>query len=105
MTETGLSRLDGMTARRDLVAVASACLLLGACATVSGPRESKGAAEAPAPRIAQAEIPPAPAVEPAVAEAPAKQPEAPPDLWRRYLAIIFDGLRPEGAHPLPHPAP
>lgn len=25
----------------------------------------------------------------------------PPDLWKRYLAIIFDGLRPEGAHPLP----
>lgn len=32
-------------------------------------------------------------------------PAAPPDLWRRYLAIIFDGLRPEGAHPLPHPPP
>ncbi|MBE1488493.1 TetR/AcrR family transcriptional regulator [Plantactinospora soyae] len=32
-------------------------------------------------------------------------PDASPDLWRRYLAIIFDGLRPEGAHPLPHPAP
>lgn len=31
--------------------------------------------------------------------------DAPPDLWRRYLAIIFDGLRPQGAHPLPHPAP
>ncbi|MEV0316550.1 TetR/AcrR family transcriptional regulator [Nonomuraea fuscirosea] len=28
-----------------------------------------------------------------------------PDLWRRYLAIIFDGLRPEGANPLPRPAP
>jgi len=28
-----------------------------------------------------------------------------PDLWRRYLAIIFDGLRPQGAHPLPHQAP
>ena len=28
-----------------------------------------------------------------------------PTLWRRYLAIIFDGLRPQGAHPLPHPAP
>lgn len=28
-----------------------------------------------------------------------------PDLWRRYLAIIFDGLRPEGASPLPDPAP
>lgn len=30
---------------------------------------------------------------------------APPLLWQRYLAIIFDGLRPEGAHPLPQPAP
>jgi hypothetical protein len=28
-----------------------------------------------------------------------------PDLWRRYLAIIFDGLRPEGATALPRPAP
>ncbi|MEJ3750235.1 helix-turn-helix domain-containing protein [Actinomycetes bacterium KLBMP 9797] len=32
-------------------------------------------------------------------------PDAAPDLWRRYLAIIFDGLRPDGAHPLPHPPP
>ena len=31
--------------------------------------------------------------------------DAAPDLWRRYLAIIFDGLRPEGAHPLPHRGP
>lgn len=31
--------------------------------------------------------------------------DPPPELWKRYLAIIFDGLRPEGAHPLPHPAP
>lgn len=31
--------------------------------------------------------------------------DPPPDLWRRYLAIIFDGLRPEGASPLPLPAP
>ncbi|SDG07293.1 transcriptional regulator, TetR family [Lentzea fradiae] len=30
-------------------------------------------------------------------------PDAQPDLWERYLAIVFDGLRPEGAHPLPHP--
>jgi AcrR family transcriptional regulator len=28
-----------------------------------------------------------------------------PDLWRRYLGIIFDGLRPEGATALPHPPP
>ncbi|WP_328393392.1 TetR/AcrR family transcriptional regulator [Nocardia sp. NBC_00416] len=27
------------------------------------------------------------------------------ELWRRYLATIFDGLRPMGAHPLPRPAP
>jgi AcrR family transcriptional regulator len=32
-------------------------------------------------------------------------PEAPPGLWRRYLALIFDGLRPDGASPLPHPPP
>ncbi|MCV7420492.1 TetR/AcrR family transcriptional regulator [Mycobacterium yunnanensis] len=31
--------------------------------------------------------------------------DPPPDLWRRYLALIFDGLRPQGAHPLPQPAP
>lgn len=31
--------------------------------------------------------------------------DASPDLWRRYLAIIFDGLRPEGAHPLGEPPP
>lgn len=28
-----------------------------------------------------------------------------PLLWQRYLAIMFDGLRPQGAHPLPQPAP
>jgi AcrR family transcriptional regulator len=28
-----------------------------------------------------------------------------PDLWRRYLTIIFDGLRPDGASPLSQPAP
>lgn len=32
-------------------------------------------------------------------------PGASPDLWQRYLAIIFDGLRPEGAHALPQPPP
>ncbi|WP_372661024.1 TetR/AcrR family transcriptional regulator [Amycolatopsis kentuckyensis] len=32
-------------------------------------------------------------------------PGAPADLWLRYLTIIFDGLRPEGASPLPRPAP
>lgn len=29
----------------------------------------------------------------------------PPLLWQRYLAIIFDGLRTDGARPLPQPAP
>jgi AcrR family transcriptional regulator len=28
-----------------------------------------------------------------------------PRLWERYLAIALDGLRPEGAHALPHPPP
>lgn len=28
-----------------------------------------------------------------------------PDLWRRYLGIVLDGLRPAGATPLPVPAP
>ncbi|MDG6108607.1 TetR/AcrR family transcriptional regulator [Dactylosporangium aurantiacum] len=32
-------------------------------------------------------------------------PGAPPELWRRYLGILFDGLRPQGAHPLPEPPP
>lgn len=32
-------------------------------------------------------------------------PDPAPGLWQRYLGIIFDGLRPEGARPLPQPAP
>ncbi|MBT2228496.1 helix-turn-helix domain-containing protein [Nonomuraea sp. NEAU-A123] len=28
-----------------------------------------------------------------------------PGLWRRYLSMMFDGLRPAAAHPLPVPAP
>jgi len=28
-----------------------------------------------------------------------------PDLWRRYLGVILDGMRPEGASPLSPPAP
>lgn len=32
-------------------------------------------------------------------------PDASPGLWQRYLAIIFDGLRPDGAHALPQPPP
>jgi AcrR family transcriptional regulator len=26
-----------------------------------------------------------------------------PDVWRRYLGLILDGLRPDAAQPLPHP--
>lgn len=28
-----------------------------------------------------------------------------PDSWRRYVALIFDALRPEGVRPLPEPPP
>src|SRR5215208_650624 len=31
--------------------------------------------------------------------------EAQPELWTRYLALALDGLRPEGAHKLPHEPP
>ncbi|MCP2267086.1 TetR family transcriptional regulator [Promicromonospora thailandica] len=31
--------------------------------------------------------------------------DPPPELWRRYVGVILDGLRPDGASPLPHPAP
>lgn len=31
--------------------------------------------------------------------------EAAPGLWQRYLGMILDGLRPEGARPLPVPSP
>jgi AcrR family transcriptional regulator len=31
--------------------------------------------------------------------------DAEPDLWRRYLGLALDGLRPEGAHPLAPAAP
>jgi AcrR family transcriptional regulator len=31
--------------------------------------------------------------------------EVTPDLWRRYLGIVLDGMRPAGASPLPVPAP
>ncbi|MBR8740784.1 TetR/AcrR family transcriptional regulator [Nocardiopsis sp. MG754419] len=31
--------------------------------------------------------------------------EPTPDSWRRHLIILFDGLRPQGASPLPDPAP
>ncbi|MEV4576370.1 hypothetical protein AB0K16_24290 [Nonomuraea jabiensis] len=41
----------------------------------------------------------------AAAQAVAPLGDAAPGLWRRYLSLIFDGLRPEAAHPLPAPAP
>jgi hypothetical protein len=28
-----------------------------------------------------------------------------PQLWRRYLGLIFDGIRTQAAQPLPHPPP
>lgn len=31
--------------------------------------------------------------------------EQTPDSWRRHLIILFDGLRPQGASPLPGPVP
>ncbi|GAA5025147.1 TetR/AcrR family transcriptional regulator [Actinopolymorpha pittospori] len=30
---------------------------------------------------------------------------AEPQLWRRYLGLVFDGIRSDRAQPLPHPAP
>jgi AcrR family transcriptional regulator len=41
----------------------------------------------------------------AVSQATAPLGDAVPGLWRRYLSMVFDGLRPEAAHPLPVPAP
>jgi len=38
-------------------------------------------------------------------EAAAPTGDAAPALRRRYLNVIFDGLRPQAARPLPHPAP
>ena len=31
--------------------------------------------------------------------------ERQPELWRRYLGVVLDGVRPVAATPLPHPAP
>ena len=39
------------------------------------------------------------------ARLPAWRLERQPELWRRYLAVVLDGVRPPAAHPLPHPAP
>ncbi|TMR28765.1 TetR/AcrR family transcriptional regulator, partial [Nonomuraea zeae] len=36
-----------------------------------------------------------------VSQATAPLGDAVPGIWRRYLGLVFDGLRPEAAHPLP----
>jgi hypothetical protein len=41
----------------------------------------------------------------AAAQTAAPLAAARPDLWMRYLHLIFDGLRPEAAHELPVTAP
>jgi AcrR family transcriptional regulator len=41
----------------------------------------------------------------AICQATAKLHEVAPDLWRRYLDLILDGLRPAAAHRLSQPAP
>jgi AcrR family transcriptional regulator len=41
----------------------------------------------------------------AVCQAAAPMEPVAPDLWRRYVDLVLDALRPEGAHPLSHPAP
>ena len=41
----------------------------------------------------------------AAAQAAAPLGDTVPDLWRRYLHLIFDGLRPEAARQLPVAAP
>ncbi len=39
------------------------------------------------------------------ARLPAWRLERQPELWRRYLSVVLDGVRPEAATPLAHPAP
>lgn len=41
----------------------------------------------------------------ATSQAVAPLSDADPELWRRYVSLIFDGVRAEGAHPLPQPPP
>lgn len=38
-----------------------------------------------------------------ISRLPAWQLQQEPDIWRRYLGLMLDGLRPDGARPLPHP--
>jgi AcrR family transcriptional regulator len=39
------------------------------------------------------------------ARLPAWRLEKQPELWRRYLGVVLDGVRAEAAHPLGHPPP
>ncbi|HEX8122431.1 MAG TPA: helix-turn-helix domain-containing protein [Solirubrobacteraceae bacterium] len=39
------------------------------------------------------------------ARLPAWRLEQQPELWRRYLGVVLDGVRAEAAHPLGHPPP
>ena len=39
------------------------------------------------------------------ARLPAVRLDQQPDLWRRYLGVVLDGVRPEAATPLRHPRP
>ena len=39
------------------------------------------------------------------ARLPAARLEHQPDLWRRYLGVVLDGVRPQAATKLPHPPP
>lgn len=41
----------------------------------------------------------------AVARLSPKRPQVDPAIYRRYLAVLLDGLRPDGASPLPLPPP
>lgn len=41
----------------------------------------------------------------AVAKLTPKRPGVDPEIYRRYLAVLLDGLRPDGASPLPLPPP
>jgi AcrR family transcriptional regulator len=41
----------------------------------------------------------------AVSYAAAPLVAATPEIWRRYVDVVFDGLRPQGAHPLSRKAP
>lgn len=41
----------------------------------------------------------------AICQAAMKLHNQAPDMWRRYATLVFDSLRPEGAHPMDQPPP